>query len=442
MTDWELLRLGDHAETFAGGTPPRSELSFFGGTIPWVKSTEVNLGRIHKTEEFLTEKGLRSSAAKWIPPQTVLVALYGATAAQIAYLEIPATANQAVLAVRPDSRLDSLFLFYALTSAKEQILFRAQGSGQPNLNKQIIEDLRIRTPQMPHQRRIAEILSTLDETIEQTEDLIAKYQQIKAGLMHDLFTRGLSSEASAKGGVTWKLRPTRAQAPHLYQSSPLGWIPKEWTLAEVSAAAESLTDGPFGSNLKTEHYVLEPGVRVVRLQNIQEGAYDDTDRVYVSQNHADYLARHNVIPNDVLVAALGDENYPVGRACCYPVGFPPATNKADCYRLRCKPDLALNTYVMHFFNTPAARRQVKRFEQGVTRRRMNLGNFRRLTVALPKTDEQSRVVARLSAANAQLDTTALWVTKLRQMKHGLMHDLLTGGVPVKVQEPTTLASLA
>ncbi len=83
-------------------------------------------------------------------------------------------------------------------------------------------------PQPPQQRRIAEILSTLDETIEQTEALIAKYQQIKAGLMHDLFTRGVTPDG--------KLRPTRAEAPQLYKESPLGWIPKEWELYSSAIA--------------------------------------------------------------------------------------------------------------------------------------------------------------------------------------------------------------
>src|SRR5205807_710318 len=111
----------------------------------------------------------------------------------------------------------------------------------------------------PHeQHNIADILSTLDGTIEQTEALIAKYQQIKAGLMHDLFTRGLTADG--------RLRPTRTEAPHLYKQSPLGWIPEEWGFSTIAAVAESLIDGPFGSNLKSEHYVTEPGVRVVRLQ--------------------------------------------------------------------------------------------------------------------------------------------------------------------------------
>ncbi len=244
MCEWREMRIGDYADTFAGGTPDRGNESLFGGTIPWIKSTEVNLGRIKETEEFLSEEGLQTSAAKWIPENSVLVAMYGATAAQVAYLEIKATANQAVLAICPREQLDSLFLYYALTSAKHRLLYLAQGSGQPNLNKQIVDRFEVPAPHPPQQRRIATILTTLDEVIGATEKLVEKHQQIKAGLMHDLFTRGLWTrpelargdhhglpcEATAQEG---QLRPPPEEAPGLYQDSPIGLVPKEWAVNEL-----------------------------------------------------------------------------------------------------------------------------------------------------------------------------------------------------------------
>lgn len=324
--------------------------------------------------------------------------------------------------------LDSHFLLYALRSHAVQnfVSKSSVGTTRESLNTKILQSIPVLHPRYSEQERIAEILLTVDEAIEQTEALIAKYQQIKAGLMHDLFTRGVTPDGH--------LRPTRAQAPHLYKESPLGKIPKEWETVALSNVADSLVDGPFGSNLKTEHYVVEPGVRVVRLQNIQEGGYNDEDRAFVSKRHAAYLVRHTVNPGDVLVAALGEGSYPVGRACCYPDDLPPAVNKADCYRLRCKSEFALNAYVMHFLNTANARKQVRRFEQGVTRRRMNLGNFRRVVVSQPTIKEQKRILDFLSSASGHIESAELLVTKLCQQKHGLMHDLLTGRVRVEDSE--------
>jgi type I restriction enzyme S subunit len=137
----------------------------------------------------------------------------------------------------------------------------------------------------------------------------------------------------------------------------------------------------------------------------------------------------------VLIAALGEENYPVGRSCCYPVELQPAINKADCFRLRCIPNSAINAFVMNFLNTLKARGQVRRFEQGVTRKRINMGNLRRILISLPNLAEQKKVVRALSVAAAWIEMAEQHKNKLQLKKHGLMQDLLTGRVRVKVAEP-------
>ena len=136
----------------------------------------------------------------------------------------------------------------------------------------------------------------------------------------------------------------------------------------------------------------------------------------------------------MLIAALGEDSYPVGRSCCYPDGFPPAINKADCFRLRCNSNIALNGYVMNFLNMPAARNQMRRFEQGVTRQRVNLGNMRRIVVALPDINEQQRIVRLIFAASGKVEISEILGEKLKLKKHGLMYDLLTGRVRVPVPE--------
>lgn len=318
--------------------------------------------------------------------------------------------------------INTRFLFYRLMlgDARRFMWAHSAGSTVLHLEGKALPNFAFMAPEPIEQQRIAEILIKSDETIEQTQKLIRKYELIKKGLMRDLFTRGLMPDG--------KLRPPYSEVPNLYKETSLGPIPREWTVHTVSSVAETFIDGPFGSNLKTEHYVVDDGVRVVRLQNIQEGVYNDNDRALVSERHAKFLARHTVISGDVLIAALGEDRYPVGRACTYPVNLPPAINKADCYRLRCRSELALNSYVMHFLNTPLARKHIRRFEQGVTRHRINLGNMRRVLVPLPKidesTNEQLLVVERLAAVAKQIEAATMLAAKLRREKLGLMNDLL------------------
>ncbi len=319
-----------------------------------------------------------------------------------------------------DGSVDQRFLYYAvlLPETQAKIQRRITGSAQPGLNTQFVDAVTIAVPSLPEQqRRIAEILETVDEAIEQTEALIAKQQQVKAGLMHDLFTRGLAPDG--------QLRPSHTEAPELYHETPLGWLPKDWAPDTIGGVSDSLIDGPFGSNLKTEHYVIEPGVRVVRLQNVGATEYDDSERAFISEAHAGFLLKNQVLPGDVLIAGLGEETHVVGRACCYPPDLPPAINKADCFRLRCRAGKMLNAFAMFFLNTAGAQRQIRRYEQGVTRLRINTGNLKKVATGVPGIPEQAAIVEKLQAGIAQVESTHGHLAKLRQLKQGLMQVLLT-----------------
>ena len=335
--------------------------------------------------------------------------------------------SSTVCKLTPNEIIDSELLYYLLLFNFGWVQNRRTGTGVPHVPKDIGRILKLDFPaDINLQRKITRILSTLDQTIEKTEALIEKYQHIKAGLMHDLFTRGI--------GADGKLRPPHEQAPELYHETPIGCIPKEWDLATIDTIKETLVDGPFGSNLKTEHYVSDPGVRVVRLQNIQSTKYNDEDKAFVSDKHANNLYRNKVIGNDILIAGLGEERYPVGRACLYPNDLPPAINKADCFRLRSIDGFMDNGFLMYFLNASAARTQVRKYEQGVTRPRINLGNMKKLVVPLPEMDEQINIFEKLERLAAKIGLEIDKRNKLLLEKSGLMHDLLTSKVPVRVDE--------
>jgi len=172
-----------------------------------------------------------------------------------------------------ENKANNEFIFQFLSSPHfgSEIRRYEKGSAQPGLNLADVEKLRVRKPSLPHQRRIAEILTTLDEAIEQAEALIAKHQQIKAGLMHDLFTRGITPDGH--------LRPTRGQAPDLYKESPLGWIPKEWEVRPFhSVLAGNLQNGYFK---KPE--LVGTGYKLVNVSELYQPFGIDTDQPNVER---------------------------------------------------------------------------------------------------------------------------------------------------------------
>jgi len=159
--EWEVDELGTLVETYAGGTPSRSRPEYFGGDIPWVSSSEVNQPEICKTKENITREGFENSSVKWVKEGSILIAMYGATAGKISKLRINATTNQAVLACIDSKDLKSGFIFHLANFLMDKILFKVQGSGQPNLSKDIIDTTPIFKISIAEQILITDRLNTL-----------------------------------------------------------------------------------------------------------------------------------------------------------------------------------------------------------------------------------------------------------------------------------------
>ena len=178
-------------------------------------------------------------------------------------------------------------------------------------------------------------------------------------------------------------------------SAPQGWT---WSSIDELASPEpnSLTDGPFGSKLKTEHYTPS-GVRVIRLGNLGVGRFNNHDQAFISKEHAKTLQRHLARPGDLLISALAE---PVGRCCKVPEELDVAIVKADCLRLRPSPRV-INDIIMLWLNSPNGRAAVERLSHGIGRLRISLQDLKQVPVPLPPLNEQRRIVAKIEALMAR-----------------------------------------
>jgi type I restriction enzyme S subunit len=189
--EWDVDLLSEWFDTFAGGTPSRSMPEYFKGHIPWVSSTEVNAPKIYKTNEYITDDALRNSSAKLIKKGAVLIAMYGATAGQISRMMIEGASNQAVLAllaIRQDG-IENDFIYHYLKFTRNKLIYLAQGSGQPNLSKEMIDRHKIVFVKSKNERdKIVQILDGIDAQIDSEKDCLLKRISLKQGLMQDLLT--------------------------------------------------------------------------------------------------------------------------------------------------------------------------------------------------------------------------------------------------------------
>jgi type I restriction enzyme S subunit len=204
-------------------------------------------------------------------------------------------------------------------------------------------------------------------------------------------------------------------------------LPPGWEETTVGSIAESLVDGPFGSNLKTEHY-QSSGVRVIRLQNIADGRFDDTDKAYIAPTHARALNRHEALPGDVLIAALGDV---LPRVCLVPPDIDSAVVKADCFRLRPHKGISPR-YLAYILSAPQVRKRASIEIAGIGRPRLNLRKVSSLAIPIPPSAEQERIVEVIEEQFSRLDagTAALGRAQenLKRMRTGVLDAAVNGAL--------------
>ena len=325
--------------------------------------------------------------------------------------------------------VDPVFLCKQLGSERAARYFaqRAAGSTRYGLSNGALGNVPIVLPPLAKQRVISRILISVDTAIEKTEALIAKYQQIKAGLMHDLFTRGVLPNG--------QLRPPRSEAPELYRETAIGWIPSEWEVVRMVTLAEdrngSTTIGPFGSDLVATDYRLE-GVPVVFVRDIKAYGFQWNSDTYVSDRKAQQLNAHSVKAGDVLATKMG---LPPCISCVYPNWMPNGVITADMIRLSPDKKKVDSAWLATAINHDRVMRQVAAITAGVTRPKVTLADFRAIKITKPKLDEQQRVSFKLNLVQEMLNQELARVANLQRQKLGLMQDLLTGKVPVSVDEP-------
>lgn len=194
---WNFDPIGNHFSVVSGGTPSRANSSYWnGGTIPWVKTTEVNYCVIAQTEEHITPEGLAGSAAKLLPKGTLLLAMYGqgVTRGRVAILGIEATCNQACAAItKKDDALTTKFLYHFLTWRYTAIRELAHGGQQQNLNLDIVRDMPIAYPtRLEAQQQITETLDAIDAKIALHQKKQAVLEELFRTLLHKLMTGELS----------------------------------------------------------------------------------------------------------------------------------------------------------------------------------------------------------------------------------------------------------
>ncbi|EJG0997810.1 restriction endonuclease subunit S [Vibrio parahaemolyticus] len=198
---WVELPLEHVASWGSGGTPKRSEPSYYGGDVPWVKTGDLGPRYLKEASEYISQLGLEKSSAKLFPKGSVAIAMYGATIGKTSTLDFEASTNQACAVGNPiDGVILTDFLYYFLTSEKQNFIKKGKGGAQPNISQQLIKAHEIQLPSLAEQKRIVE---KLDEVLAQVDTIKARLDGIPE-LLKRFRQSVLASAVSGKLTEEWR----------------------------------------------------------------------------------------------------------------------------------------------------------------------------------------------------------------------------------------------
>ena len=276
------------------------------------------------------------------------------------------------------------YIFYFLSSRVPELNAKGTGSTFKAISKGILENIEIPLISLEEQREIVKNLEDIDQAIEMCNLLTEKTEDLVKSRFIELFGDPVTN-------------------------------PKGWKTSLVRDTSELISDGPFGSNLKTSHYVAE-GIRVIRLGNIGSGKFLDEDKAYISEEHYATLKKYTCHAGEIVIGTLGEPNL---RACLIPDDIAVSINKSDCVHFIPKTELLNNIYACAYLNTEGALQLAQRSLHGQTRSRIAMSQVAALPIMLPPLALQNEFAAFVE----QADKSKLVIQELLK-KHELLKEAL------------------
>ncbi len=395
---WSVKKLGNIVDTFSGGTPLAEEASYYdNGSIPFIRSGEIYQDF---TELFITEKGLQESSAKMVNRGDLLFALYGATSGEIAISQIEGAINQAILCIRPKE--DNVhYLKNSLILLKDRILHKYLQGGQGNLSAEIVKSLKLLFPPLPEQEKIAEILGTWDVAIEKLSGLIEQKKLLKKGLMQKLLTG-------------------KTRLPGFTQP----W--KEVKLGEIGTISSAGVDKK-----------IVEGEDLVELLNYMDVYKKDflykTDTSMTVSAPMRQIKNCNLRKGDIFFTPSSETPDDIAHSAVVMEDIPNGVYSYHIIRLRPTTliDLKFSAYA---FKTAKFYKQAYAWCEGSGQRYViSQDDFRNMKIYIPSNiSEQHAIAEVLSTADDEINLLNQKLEAMKEQKKGLMQQLLTGQIRVKV----------
>jgi len=396
---WMWTTLGVIGTWQSGGTPSRSNKSYYGGNIPWLKTGDLNDGYITHIPEFITEEAVVNSSAKLNPVGSVLIAMYGATIGKLGILTFPATTNQACCACIEYDAIDPMFLFYFLLSQRTAFIAKGGGGAQPNISKEIIVKTYIPLPPFLEQQRIvAEIerwFSLIDIIENGKNDLQNIIKQTKNKIL-DLAIHGklVSQDPNDEPAIELLKRINPGFTPcdngHYLFDLPSSWLwCKLGDLCKIRGG-KRIPKGKGFATRRTEHIYL----RVTNMKN-QTILLDDLK--YIEDDVFEEIKNYTISSDDLYLTIAGTIGE-VGEIPKEVSGMNLTENAAKLTGIICD-----KMYLMYSLLSSIPQEHFKSKFHQVAQPKLSIETASSTLLPLPPLDEQQRIVLKIEELFSVLD---------------------------------------
>lgn len=404
---WRFCKLADISRVTSGGTPNRAISEYWqNGTIPWIRTTEVQncILQPEDAKEYISELGLRKSSAKLIPENTILLAMIGQgkTRGQIALLKFEAAINQNCAAIIFGKSQEPEFYYHYLLSQYENIRNLSNSAGQSNLSGALVKAINVLVPPYNEQKKIAQILSTWDKAISVTEKLLTNSQQQKKALMQQLLSgkKRLLDENGVMFSGEWEVvrlkqliheEKKRNRDNHIQRvlsvTNHSGFVLPEEQFSKRVASEDVSTY----KIVKKNQYGYNPS----RLNVGSFARLDNYDEGVLSPMYVVFSINHERLNSD---------------------------------------------YFLNWMSSNEAKQRIAGSTQGSVRDSVGFDALCSFSFSLPTLMEQQKIAAVLSAADAEMSMLEKKLACLKEEKKALMQQLLTGKRRVNVESDETVSA--
>jgi type I restriction enzyme S subunit len=408
--NWDFCPLGEHVQLISGRHVASADWNERGEGVAYLTGPSDFVGK----EAVVTK---HTTAPKVMCQEgDILITVKGSGCGKVARAQQPACISRQLMAIRPRSNPG---FWFQLIADKEAYFERlSAGSAIPGLSQSQILETEVPFPPLPEQRRIADVLDTVDAAIQETDAVVEKQEQVKTGLLQDLLTRGLDADG--------RLRDPERE-PEAFRETELGLLPREWTTAQFEEVARLR----HGFQFRSYHF-SERGYPVVKIKNVgEDGSLDLSEVSLIPEEKADDFQDVELFEGDLLMSLTGN----IGRVVKVPKvsGRLFQNYRVGKFTSRDTENLSKD-FLELVLSSSMLSEQVRRKSNKTAQANIGKGEFLETRLPIPPLKEQERTTERVQAHTDTISEEKAYREKLEALKTGLMQDLLTGRVRVPEAE--------